>query len=68
MKEKDVSSLVVVDDNQNKSQGIVTERNIVRKACINDTRTSEVGLRDIMSSPIITIESTASALHAKQLI
>jgi CBS domain-containing protein len=37
MKENDVSSLVVVD-NQNKPQGIVTERDIVRKACINDIR------------------------------
>ena len=31
MKEKDVSSLVVVD-NQDKPQGIVTERDLVRKA------------------------------------
>jgi signal-transduction protein with cAMP-binding, CBS, and nucleotidyltransferase domain len=49
MKEKDVSSLVVVD-NQNKPQGIVTERDIVRKACINNTSTSAVTLREIMSS------------------
>ena len=35
MKEKDVSSLVVVD-NQDQPQGIVTECDIVRKACIND--------------------------------
>ncbi len=69
MKEKDVSSLVVVDNNnQNKPQGIVTERDIVRKACINDTRTSEVTLRDIMSSPIITIDSTASASKAVDMM
>jgi signal-transduction protein with cAMP-binding, CBS, and nucleotidyltransferase domain len=41
MKVKDVSSLVVVD-NQNKPQGIVTERDIVRKACIDDIRTSKL--------------------------
>jgi len=69
MKEKDVSSLVVVDNNtQNKPQGIVTERDIVRKACINDMRTSEVTLRDIMSSPIITIDSTASASKAVDMM
>jgi CBS domain-containing protein len=67
MKEKDVSSLVVVD-NQNKPQGIVTERDIVRKACINDTRTSAVTLREIMSSPIITIDSTASASKAVDMM
>jgi signal-transduction protein with cAMP-binding, CBS, and nucleotidyltransferase domain len=67
MKENDVSSLVVLD-NQNKPQGIVTERDIVRKACINDTRTSEVTIRDIMSSPIITIDSTASASKAVDMM
>ena len=67
MKEKDVSSLVVVD-NQNKPQGIVTERDIVRKACINDTHTSAVTLKEIMSSPIITIDSTASASKAVDMM
>jgi CBS domain-containing protein len=68
MKEKDVSSLVVVDNNQNKPQGIVTERDIVRKACINDIRTSAVTVGEIMSSPIITIDSTASASKAVDMM
>jgi CBS domain-containing protein len=67
MKEKDVSSLVVVD-NQNRPQGIVTERDIVRKACINDTSTSAVTLRDIMSSPVITIDSNESASKAVDMM
>ncbi|HZA07583.1 MAG TPA: CBS domain-containing protein [Nitrososphaeraceae archaeon] len=67
MKEKDVSSLVVVD-NQNKPQGIITERDIVRKVCINDTSTSAVTLRDIMSSPVITIDSTESASKAVDMM
>jgi CBS domain-containing protein len=67
MKEKDVSSIVVVD-NQNKPQGIVTERDIVRKACINDVRTSAVSLRDIMSSPIITIDSNELASKAVDMM
>ncbi len=67
MKEKDVSSLVVVD-NQNKPRGIVTERDIVRKACINDTSTSAVTLRDIMSSPVITIDSSESASKAVDMM
>lgn len=69
MKEKDVSSLVVVDNNnQNKPQGIVTERDIVRKACINDTSTSAVTLRDIMSSPVITVDSNESASKAVDMM
>lgn len=54
MKNKNVSSLVVVDD-ECKPQGLVTERDLVRKACINNTR---------MSSPIISIDSTSSAEEA----
>jgi CBS domain-containing protein len=66
MKEKDVSSFVV--DNQNKPQGIVTERDVVRKACIDDIRTSEVSIKEIMSSLIITIESNASASKAVDMM
>jgi CBS domain-containing protein len=67
MKEKDVSSLVVVD-NQNKPQGMVTERDIVRKAYVNDIRTNAVTLREVMSSPIITIDSNESASKAVDMM
>jgi CBS domain-containing protein len=67
MKEKNVSSLVVVD-NQNRPQGIVTERDLVRKACINDIRTSSVNVREIMSSPLITIDSNSSASIAVDMM
>lgn len=60
MKNKNVSSLVVVDD-EGKPQGLVTERDLVRKACVNDVRTSMVISKEIMSSPIITIDSRSSA-------
>ena len=39
MKDKNVSSLVVVDEN-GKPQGLVTERDLVRKICSSDVRTS----------------------------
>ena len=35
MKDKNVSSLVIVDGN-GKPQGLVTERDLVRKVCVND--------------------------------
>ena len=37
MKDKNVSSLVVIDVN-GKLKGLVTERDLVRKVCINDVR------------------------------
>jgi CBS domain-containing protein len=59
MKDKNVSSLVVVDAN-NRPQGLITERDLVRKVCINDKRCSEVINKEIMSSPLITIDSSTS--------
>jgi CBS domain-containing protein len=59
MKDKNVSSLVVVDMN-GKPQGLVTERDLVRKVCINDVHTSTVTNKEIMSAPLITIKSTSS--------
>jgi signal-transduction protein with cAMP-binding, CBS, and nucleotidyltransferase domain len=67
MKDSYVSSLVVVDG-EGKPQGIVTERDIVRKVCINDVRTSRVTNKEIMSSPIITIDSKSSASAAVDMM
>ena len=38
MKDKNVSSLIVVDG-EGKPQGLVTERDLARKVCINDVHT-----------------------------
>ena len=56
MKDKNVSSLVVVDE-KGKPQGLLTERDLVRKICIDDVHTSTVTSKEIMSSPLITIDS-----------
>ena len=63
MKNKNVSSLVVVDD-ECKPQGLVTERDLVRKACVKNTQMSVISNKEIMSSPIISIDSTSSASEA----
>lgn len=63
MKNKNVSSLVVVDD-ECKPQGLVTERDLVRKVCANNARMSVISNNEIMSSPIISIDSTSSAVKA----
>ena len=38
MKDKNVSSLVVIDGN-GRPEGLVTERDLARKVCINDVHT-----------------------------
>jgi len=67
MKEKDVSSLLVVDTN-GKPQGLVTERDLARKVCINDVHTSTVTNKEIMSSPLITINAASSPSIAADMM
>lgn len=56
MSDKDVSSLVVTDNN-NKPVGIITERDLVRKVSVKDVNSSNVLIEDILSSPLVTIDS-----------
>lgn len=67
MKDKDVSSLLVVDTN-GKPQGLVTERDLARKVCINDVHTSTVTNKEIMSSPLITINAASSPSMAADMM
>jgi signal-transduction protein with cAMP-binding, CBS, and nucleotidyltransferase domain len=54
MKDKNISSLIVVDS-FGKSKGLVTERDLVRKICIKDVYTSKVIIKEIVSLPLVTI-------------
>ncbi|MDQ3975895.1 MAG: CBS domain-containing protein, partial [Thermoproteota archaeon] len=63
MRDKNVSSLLVMDGD--KPVGIVTERDLVRKACVSDTGNSNIPIKDIMStSPFITVDSTLPVKEA----
>ena len=61
MRDNNVSSLVVIDDSNNKPTGIVTERDLVRKVGVNDTSRSysnSMLIKNIMSSsPLVTIDA-----------
>ena len=59
MRDNNVSSLVVIDASNNKPIGIVTERDLVRKVCANDTNSnSRMLIKNIMSSsPLVTIDA-----------
>jgi CBS domain-containing protein len=68
MKDKDISSLVVIDD-RDKLLGLITERDIVRKVCIYDNiTTNSVKNAAILSSPLITIRTDSSPEAAADLL
>jgi signal-transduction protein with cAMP-binding, CBS, and nucleotidyltransferase domain len=48
MKEKRISSLIV-QDNDDKTLGIITERDFVKRVCADDKRSSEVKISELMS-------------------
>jgi CBS domain-containing protein len=69
MRDNNVSSLVVVDNkNSNKPIGIVTERDLIRKVCVNDANSSKMLVKDIMSSPLVTIDSRSSVEVAADIM
>jgi CBS domain-containing protein len=67
MKDKNISSLVVVDE-IGRPLGLITERDLVRKVCIRDVSTSKLIIKEIMSSPLITIDSNSSASEAADMM
>ncbi len=48
MKEKRISSLIVQDD-ENESLGIITERDFVKRVCAQDKKSSDVLISELMS-------------------
>jgi CBS domain-containing protein len=76
MKEKRISSLLVVDNTKNKNEeeekeepvGIVTERDLVNRVCAEGISSREVSVREIMSSPIATVEGQATIETAADLM
>jgi CBS domain-containing protein len=70
MNERRISSVLVVDE-ENKSEepiGIVTERDLVIRVCAAGTSSKDVGIQEIMSSPIVTVEPNATVETAADLM
>jgi CBS domain-containing protein len=67
MKDKNVSSLVVVDES-GLPQGLVSERDLVRKVCTTDASISTVKNKEVMSSPLVTISSRSSPSEAADMM
>ena len=67
MKDKNVSSLVVIDE-ISRPLGLITERDLVRKVCTHDVSTNKLTNKEIMSSPLITIDFNSSASEAVDMM
>ncbi len=65
MDELGVGSVVITSEG--KLAGIITERDIALKVLLKDRRASEVKAKEIMASPLVTIESETSVDEACKL-
>ena len=68
MRDKQVSSVLVMDDKNGTPIGIVTERDLSRKVCVCDRSSKELLAIQIMSSPLITINADSSPSYAADLM
>ena len=61
MRDKRISSLVVLDDSAQRSAvGILTERDLVRRVCAEGVNSKNVPVKLICSSPVVTIDPKSS--------
>lgn len=68
MSEKQVSSILVIDDKDGTPLGIVTEHDLSRKVCVSDKSSKELLASKIMSSPLITVNADSSPSDAADLM
>ena len=59
MKEKQISSIIVIDEEKHPI-GIITERDIVRRVVCDKKIASNTSVDSIMSKPLVTVESKAN--------
>ena len=63
-----IGSIVVIEGNNKKPVGIVTERDIIKKVSAQNKSADQVAVRDIMSSPLVTVKSIDSIDAAAETI
>ena len=59
---------VIVTKDKEKPIGIITEHDLVTRVMSKDLRPSEVKSKDVMSSPLITIESEKTIMEAARIM
>jgi CBS domain-containing protein len=67
MRDKKTSSLVVVDGNS-KPVGIITERDLARKVCVNDASSKNTLVQDIMSDALVTTDAISGVEVAADIM
>ena len=67
MREKTISSLVVVNSS-NKPVGIITERDMVRNICANDSSSKKTNVKDILSDVLVTTDALSEVGVAADLM
>ncbi|MDP9304883.1 MAG: CBS domain-containing protein [Thermoproteota archaeon] len=67
MRDKKISSLVVID-NSNKPVGIITERDFVRKVCVEDSDDKKMKVQDIMSDALVTTDAISDVEVAADIM
>lgn len=76
MNAKDVASIltknkigsVIVIDKDNRPLGIITERDLVKRVCLENIAAEKVMVEDIMSSPLITVMAYDSVDTASRIM
>jgi signal-transduction protein with cAMP-binding, CBS, and nucleotidyltransferase domain len=68
MKKEDVSSVLVTNKSSNEPIGIVTERDILYRVVAENMGPFKVPLKEIMSSPLISINEESSVADAISLM
>ena len=63
-----IGSIVVIEGNNKKPVGIVTERDIIKKVSAQNKSADQVAVRHIMSSPLITVKSIDSVDTAAETL
>ena len=66
MRERSRSTLIVVEDG--KPIGIVTETDLVRRVIAENLIPAQIKVGDIMSTPLVTIDSNSTVLDAAKKI
>lgn len=68
MSNSNLSSLLVLDNSGGTATGIVTERDLVRKVCASDEKSSNVVIQKIMSKPLITVDTNEMLQEAANIM
>lgn len=66
MAKEDITAIIVTAEG--KAKGIVTERDILKRIVVEDKNAKEIKLKEIMSSPLVTIEPTTNLEEAARLM